>query len=69
MSDSSQEMGSFIIPSSVRVGKFRCGVCWSQELAVHAATNEAGILIRIQCPSCGNAVTLQTEGAQDGNSN
>lgn len=60
MSDSELGSGSLIIPDTNRIGKFRCGICWSADIRVSAATEEDGIRVHIMCPACGNAVTLKT---------
>jgi len=56
MSDSEQEIGSFVLPSPAS-GSFRCGVCWSNKLVCRIAPGRA----RLVCVGCGNFAEWITE--------
>lgn len=66
MSDSELGSGSLVIPTTQRTGKFRCGVCWSDQIQIRAALVEDGnsIIINVWCV-CGNSLILQTDHIEE----
>jgi len=61
MSANNAQEGSFIIPSTDRIGLFRCGICWSVVSIVQVAVEDDKVLVRIICPVCGNMREWQVD--------
>lgn len=61
MSGSSSQIDSFVLPSTDRLGLFRCGICWSIVSVVQVAVEEDKVLVCILCPVCGNIKEWQVD--------